>query len=115
MIWTNIVKNYLSAISTKDIDFLKENLDDSVCVSYNNTEYKNKSNTIQFIIDLLSQIDEISIKILNIAYHNKLFFVEYEMLYRYTDFSKYRQSKKCIDVIEIGNSGKIISITNYKR
>lgn len=104
MIWINLIKNYLSAFAVKDIYSINEFLDDSI-----------KKELIPIIIDKLSVIEDISIKILNIAYNNKLFFVEYEIKYRYFDFNKYLEYKQCVDIIEIGNSGKIISIKNYHR
>ena len=104
MIWINLIKNYLSALAVKDIYSINEFLDDSI-----------KQESIKIIIDKLSIIDDISIKILNIAYNNKLFFVEYEMQYKYIDFTKYKEYKKFVDVIEIGYSGKIVSIKNYHR
>lgn len=115
MVWINLIKNYLVALSSKNIEFLKDNFDNHIHLNYNNNEYKNKTDVINFITSLISNIDDISIKIHNIAYHDKLFFIEYEMRYKYTDFNKYQEIKKCVDVINIGYSGKIISITNYKQ
>ena len=109
MIWVNFAKKYLSAFAAKDLNQLKETYSDSIIFSNSNGVISGKNQLLLYNESIFKEYDMISISIQEVAYKNKVIFINYVITKTKEDIST---SRDAVDIIQIDNT-RIKSIKTF--
>ena len=109
MIWVNFAKKYLSAFAAKDLNQLKETYSDSIIFSNSNGVISGKNQLLLYNESIFKEYDMISISIQEVAYKNKVIFINYVITKTKEDIST---SRDVVDIIQIDNT-RIKSIKTF--
>ena len=109
MIWVNFAKKYLSAFAAKDLNQLKETYSDSIIFSNSNGVISGKNQLLLYNESIFKEYDMISISIQEVAYKNKVIFINYIITKTKEDIST---SRDVVDIIQIDNT-RIKSIKTF--
>lgn len=109
MIWVNFAKKYLSAFAAKDLNQLKETYSDSIIFSNSNGVISGKNQLLLYNESIFKEYDMISISIQEVAYKNKVIFINYVITKTKEGIST---SRDAVDIIQIDNT-RIKSIKTF--
>ena len=115
MMWVDTAKKYLGAFASKDIETMGDLLTDDV--EFINSRYNvtGKDKAIEANVKFLNNIENVKIKIINTAYHNKYTSMELSIGYNYT-VGAYRKIliSYMVYIMEFNDWGKIKAIRIYE-
>ena len=109
MIWVNFAKKYLSAFAAKDLNQLQEIYSDSIIFSNHDGAISGKKQLLLYNQNVFKEYDMISISIQEVAYKNKVIFINYIIT---KTKEKKSISRDVVDIIQIDNT-KIKSIKSF--
>ena len=115
MMWIDTANKYLGAFASKDIEAIGDLLTDDVEFINNRYNVKGKDEVIEANRKFLDNIENIKVKIINTAYHNKYTSMELSMGYNYM-VGAYRKIliSHMVYIMEFNDWGKIKAIRIYE-
>ena len=112
MIWVNFVKKYLAAFAAKDLDQLDEIYSDDITIRDWEDTISGKEQVLMANKHLFNITDHISIHIKDVAYNNKIIFVNVDLI---AISGKDKVHLPVMYMVEINDKGKISYINAFKQ
>lgn len=115
MMWIDTAKKYLGAFASKDIEAMGDLLTDDVEFINSICNVKGRDAAIEVNSKFLDSVENITVKIINTAYHNKYTSIELSMGYNYM-IGAYRKILifQMVYIMEFNDWGKIKAIRIYE-